>query len=92
MKALRGLRGQLALIFALVFGLAGLYQYRQVGQVLHQGDAQRLRACAYQLLNQIDLSGALPVLPLPSHGEQMRVVVQATGQPRRELFHSPGFF
>ncbi|MGI4865304.1 MAG: HAMP domain-containing sensor histidine kinase [Janthinobacterium lividum] len=95
MKALRGLRGQLALAFALVFGLAvglaGFYQYRQVGQVLHQGDDQRLRARAYQLLDQIDLSGALPVLPLPSHGEQMRVVVQATGQPSRELFHSPGF-
>ncbi len=95
MKALRGLRGQLALAFALVFGLvvglAGLYQYRQVGQVLHQGDDQRLRTRAYQLLDQIDLSGALPVLPLPNHGEQMRVVVQATGQPSRELFHSPGF-
>ncbi len=95
MKALRGLRGQLALAFALVFGLAvglaGFYQYQQVGQVLHQSDDQRLRARAYQLLDQIDLSGALPVLPLPSHGEQMRVVVAATGQASRELFHSPGF-
>lgn len=95
MNALRGLRGQLALAFALVFGLvvglAGLYQYRQVGRVLHQGDDQRLRARAQQLLDQVDLSGALPVLPLPNHGEQMRVAVQATGQTSRELFHSPGF-
>ncbi|MFD1872194.1 HAMP domain-containing sensor histidine kinase [Hymenobacter bucti] len=95
MNALRGLRGQLALAFALVFGLvvglAGLYQYRQVGRVLHQADDQRLRARAYQLLDQVDLGGALPVLPLPSRGEQMQVAVQATGQASRELFHSPGF-
>jgi signal transduction histidine kinase len=95
MMVLRGLRGQLALAFALVFGLvvglAGLYQYRQVGRVLHQADDQRLRARAYQLLEKVDLGGALPVLPLPSRGEQMRVVVQATGQPGRELFHSPGY-
>jgi signal transduction histidine kinase len=95
MKALRGLRGQLALAFALVFGvvvgLAGLYQYRQVGRVLHQGDEQRLRARAQALLSRVEVSGAVPVVPLPAHGEQMRVVVEATGQPGRELFHSPGF-
>jgi signal transduction histidine kinase len=95
MKALRGLRGQLALAFALVFGLvvglAGLYQYRQVGRVLHQGDEQRLRARAQALLSKVEVSGAVPVVPLPAHGEQLRVVVEATGQPARELFHSPGF-
>jgi len=95
MKALRGLRGQLALAFAVVFGLvvglAGLYQYRQVGRVLHQGDEQRLRARASFLLGRVEVSGALPVVPLPGHGEQLRVVVAATGQPARELFHSPGF-
>jgi signal transduction histidine kinase len=95
MKALRGLRGQLALAFALVFGLvvglAGLYQYRQVGRVLHQGDELRLRARAEALLSRVDVSGAVPMVPLPVHGEQLRVVVEATGQPSRELFHSPGF-
>lgn len=95
MKALRGLRGQLALAFAVVFGLvvglAGLYQYRQVGRVLHQGDELRLRARAEALLSRVEVSGAVPVVPLPVRGEQMRVVVEATGQPARELFHSPGF-
>jgi signal transduction histidine kinase len=95
MKALRGLRGQLALAFALVFGvvvgLAGLYQYRQVGRVLHQGDEQRLRARAQALLSRVEVSGTVPVVPLPAHGEQLRVVVEATGQASRELFHSPGF-
>ncbi len=95
MKALRGLRGQLALAFALVFGvvvgLAGLYQYRQVGRVLHQGNELRLRARAEVLLSRVEVSGAVPVVPLPVRGEQMRVVVEATGQPVRELFHSPGF-
>ncbi len=95
MRALRGLRGQLALAFALVFGLvvglAGLYQYRQVGRVLHQGAENRLRARALVLLNKVEVSGAVPVVPLPSRGEQMRVVVEASGQASRELFHSPGF-
>ena len=95
MRALRGLRGQLALAFALVFGLvvglAGLYQYRQVGRVLHQGDEQRLRTRAQALLSRVEVSGAVPIVPLPARGEQLRVVVEATGQARRELFHSPGF-
>ncbi|HET9505821.1 MAG TPA: HAMP domain-containing sensor histidine kinase [Hymenobacter sp.] len=95
MKALRGLRGQLALAFAVVFGLvvglAGFYQYRQVGRVLHQGNELRLRARAEALLGRVEVSGAVPVVPLPVRGEQMRVVVEATGQPARELFHSPGF-
>jgi signal transduction histidine kinase len=95
MKALRGLRGQLALAFAVVFGvvvgLAGLYQYRQVGRVLRLGDEQRLRARAEVLLSKVEVSRAVPVVPLPTHGEQTRVVVEASGQPGRELFHSPGF-
>jgi len=95
MKALRGLRGQLALAFALVFGLvvglAGLYQYRQVERVLHQGDEQRLRTRAQALLSRVEVSGTVPVVPLPAHGEQLRVVVEASGQASRELFHSPGF-
>jgi signal transduction histidine kinase len=95
MKALRGLRGQLALAFAVVFGvvvgLAGLYQYRQVDRVLRLGDAQRLRARAEVLLSKVEVSRAVPVVPLPTHGERLRVVVEASGQPSRELFHSPGF-
>ena len=95
MKALRGLRGQLALAFALVFGvalaLAGLAQYRQVGRVLHQADDQRLRTRANALLDQVDVSNALPMVPLPTRYEQARVVLEVTGQPARELFHSPGF-
>jgi len=95
MKALRGLRGQLALAFALVFGLAvglaGFYQYRHVEQVLHQGDDLRLRARAYALLDQVDVSGPLPVVPLPNRNEQVRIVAETSGQPARELFHSPTF-
>jgi signal transduction histidine kinase len=95
MKALRGLRGQLALAFALVFGvvvgLAGLYQYQQVGRVLRLGDEQRLRTRADALLSKVEVSRAVPVVPLPAHGEQMRVVMEARGQASRELFHSPGF-
>jgi signal transduction histidine kinase len=95
MKALRGLRGQLALAFAVVFGvvvgLAGLYQYRQVGRVLRLGDEQRLRTRAEVLLSKVEVSRAVPVVPLPAHGEQMRVVIEASGQAGRELFHSPGF-
>ncbi|OUJ75342.1 HAMP domain-containing sensor histidine kinase [Hymenobacter crusticola] len=95
MNSLRGLRGQLALVFTLVFGLvtglASLYQYQHVGQVLHQGDDQRLRARAYVLLEQVDVSGAVPVVPLPGAGERMRVVVEVKGQPPQELFQSPGF-
>lgn len=95
MKALRGLRGQLALAFAVVFGLvvglAGLYQYRQVGRVLHRGNELRLRARAEALLSRVEVGGAVPVVPLPVRGERLRVVVEATGRPARELFHSPGF-
>lgn len=90
----QSLRGQLALVFAAVFGLATLlaggYQYRQVGQVLHQGDDQRLRARAAALLDRVALD-PLPTLPLPGPGERLRVVVEAPGQATRELFHSPGF-
>ncbi|MDO7874412.1 HAMP domain-containing sensor histidine kinase [Hymenobacter sp. ASUV-10] len=95
MRALRGLRSQLALAFALVFGLAlglaGLYQYRQVGQVLHQADDARLRARAYQLLEQVDVSGPVPALALPGRHERARVVAEGPSYARRELFHSPGF-
>ena len=94
MNLLRSLRGQLLLAFALVFGtvalLAGLYQYRQVGRVLHRGDDARLQARAQVLLDQVEL-GTLPVVPLPAQGEWMRVVVETPGQPARELFRSPGF-
>lgn len=95
MKALRGLRGQLLLVFALVFGtvtlLAGTYQYSQVGRVLRRSDDQRLRSRAASLLERVETEPH-PVVPLPVHGEQMRVVVEeGTGQPARELFHSPGF-
>jgi signal transduction histidine kinase len=94
MKALRGLRGQLLLAFALVFGgvtlLAGAYQYRQVGRVLRLGDAQRLRNRAAALLEQVETEPT-PVVPLPGRGERLRVVVETSGQAGRELFHSPGF-
>lgn len=94
MSVLRSLRGQLALAFALVFGLAvglaGLGQYRQVGRVLHQADDARLRARAQLLLEQVDLSGVLPAVPLPASGELARLVVATPGQPARELFRSPG--
>ena len=73
------------------WGLAGLYQYRQVGRVLHQADDQRLRTRATALLDQVDVSGPVPVVPLPSRHEQARVVLEVAGQPARELFHSPGF-
>ncbi|MFD1467753.1 HAMP domain-containing protein [Hymenobacter caeli] len=95
MRALRGLRAKLVLAFATVFGgvvlLAGTYQYRQVGRVLHRGDDQRLQARAQALLDRVDLSGPLPVVPLPGLGERARVVIETAGQPARELFHSPGF-
>lgn len=95
MRALRGLRGQLALAFAFVLGaatlLAGTYQYQQVARVLHQGDDARLRARASALLEQVDVSGPVPVVPLPGRGEQLRVRLEASGAPPRELFHSPGF-
>ncbi|RZK62118.1 MAG: HAMP domain-containing histidine kinase [Hymenobacter sp.] len=91
MRALRGLRGQLALAFGLATGLAGFYQYRQVGRVLHQGDDRRLRARAQALLSRVEVDGVLPVVPLPSHGEQVRVVIEVAGQPAHELFHSPSF-
>jgi signal transduction histidine kinase len=93
-KALRGLRGQLALVFALVFGtvtlLAGTYQYRQVGHVLRQSDDQRLRSRALALLDQVEIYPQ-PVVALPGTGERLRVVVETTGQTATELFHSPGF-
>ena len=96
MRVLRGLRGQLALAFAFIFGavtlLAGTAQYRQVGRLLRRGDDQRLRTRATALLDQIDLaSDYVPTVPLPGWGESLRVLTQATGQPARELFHSPGF-
>lgn len=94
MNVWHSLRGQLALVFAAVFGLvtllAGGYQYQQVGQVLHQGDDHRLRARAATLLERMALD-PLPTLLLPGPGERMRVVVQAPGQAAHELFHSPGF-
>ena len=78
MRAVRGLRGQLALVFALVFGavtlLAGTYQYRQVGRVLRQSDEQRLRSRAQALLEQVD-TYPQPVVALPGVGERLRVVV-----------------
>ena len=96
MKALRGLRGQLALAFALVFGLAvglaGWYQYRQVARVLHQGDDQRLQARAHLLLDQVDLSSTVPVVALPGRGEWMQLEILAPNQPAQELFHSPGYY
>jgi signal transduction histidine kinase len=95
MKALRGLRGKLALVFTVVFGvvaaLAALAQYRQVGQVLDQGDELRLRTRAATLLARVEVEPQL-VVPLPGLGEKMRVVVETPGQPPQELFHSPGFF
>ncbi|NML64304.1 HAMP domain-containing histidine kinase [Hymenobacter sp. RP-2-7] len=95
MRALAGLRGQLALAFAFIFGavtlLVGTAQYRQVARVLHQGDDARLRARARALLEQVDVSSAVPVVPLPGRGERLRVLVEASGPPARELFHSPGF-
>ena len=94
-RVLRGLRGQLALAFAVVFGLAtalaGTYQYRQVGRVLHQGDDQRLRTRARALLDQLDMSGDVPIVPLPGRGELLRVLVETSGQAPHELFHTPGF-
>ncbi|WP_324671082.1 HAMP domain-containing sensor histidine kinase [Hymenobacter sp. GOD-10R] len=94
MRALRGLRTQLALAFACVFGaatlVAGFYQYQQVGRVLHQRDDQRLHSRATTLLDRVEVEPQ-PVVPLPSRGERLRVVVEHAGQPTRELFHSPGF-
>lgn len=94
MKALRGLRGQLALVFALVFGtvtlLAGTYQYRQVGRVLRQGDDQRLRSRALALLEQVE-TYPQPTVALPGRDERLRVLIETAGQAPRELFHSPGF-
>jgi signal transduction histidine kinase len=93
-RTVRGLRGQLALVFALVFAavtlLAGTYQYRQVGRVLRQSDDQRLRSRAQALLEQVE-TYPQPVVALPGAGERLRVVIETTGQPPVELFHSPGF-
>jgi signal transduction histidine kinase len=87
-----GLRGQLLLVFGLVFGLATLaaigYQYRSLGRLLARADDDRLRLRASQLLSRVSLD-PLPTLPLPDQsGEVMRVVFAETGQPARELFRS----
>jgi signal transduction histidine kinase len=87
-----GLRGQLLLVFGLVFGLATLaaggYQYRSLGRLLARADDDRLRLRASQLLSRVSLD-PLPTLPLPDQaGEVMRVVFAEPGQPARELFRS----
>jgi signal transduction histidine kinase len=93
-RALRGLRGQLALVFALVFSavtlLTGTYQYQQVGHVLRQSDDQRLRSRALALLEQVE-TYPQPIVALPGRGELLRVLVETTGRAPQELFHSPGF-
>ena len=90
-----GLRGQLLLVFGLVFGLAtlaaGSYQYRSLGRLLARADDDRLRLRAAQLLARVSLD-PLPTLPLPDQsGEVMRVVYAEPGQPARELFRSAGW-
>ncbi|WP_201986665.1 HAMP domain-containing sensor histidine kinase [Hymenobacter rubidus] len=87
-----GLRGQLLLVFGLVFGLATLvaggYQYRSLGHQLARADDDRLRLRASQLLSRVSLD-PLPTLPLPDQaGEVMRLVFDEPGQPARELFRS----
>ena len=87
-----GLRGQLLLVFGLVFGLATLaaggYQYRSLGRLLARADDDRLRLRASQLLGRVSLDPQ-PTLPLPDQsGEVMRVVFAEPGQPARELFRS----
>ncbi len=87
-----GLRGQLLLVFGLVFGLATLvaggYQYRSLGHLLARADDDRLRLRATQLLARVSLDPA-PTLPLPDQtGETMRLVFEEPDQPARELFRS----
>ncbi|MDO7850340.1 histidine kinase dimerization/phospho-acceptor domain-containing protein [Hymenobacter convexus] len=87
-----GLRGQLLLVFGLVFGLAtlaaGSYQYRSLGRLLARADDDRLRLRASQLLARVSLDPQ-PTLPLPDQtGETMRLVFEEAGQPARELFRS----
>ncbi|MBH8568248.1 HAMP domain-containing protein [Microvirga sp. STS02] len=87
-----GLRGQLLLVFGLVFGLAtlaaGSYQYRSLGRLLARADDDRLRLRASQLLSRVSLDPE-PTLPLPDQtGETMRLVFEEPGQPPRELFRS----
>ncbi|MDO7845140.1 HAMP domain-containing protein [Hymenobacter sp. M29] len=87
-----GLRGQLLLVFGLVFGLAtlaaGSYQYRSLGRLLARADDDRLRLRASQLLARVSLDPQ-PTLPLPDQtGETMRLVFEEPGQPARELFRS----
>ncbi|WP_426489921.1 sensor histidine kinase [Hymenobacter sp. 102] len=94
MRLLAGLRGQLLLLFALVFGgvtlLASGYQYRQLAHTLHQTDDQLLLRQARQLLARTSFE-PLPTVPLPGLGEQLRVVAHAADQPDQELFRSPAF-
>ena len=87
-----GLRGQLLLVFGLVFGLAtlaaGTYQYRSLGRLLARADDDRLRLRASQLLGRISLD-PVPTLPLPDQsGEVMRVVFEEAGRAPQELFRS----
>jgi signal transduction histidine kinase len=86
------LRGQLLLVFGVVFGLATLlaggYQYRSLGRLLARADDERLRLRAAQLLARVRLDPLL-ALPLPDQtGETMRLVFEAPDQPARELFRS----
>ncbi|WP_204376126.1 hypothetical protein, partial [Hymenobacter coccineus] len=90
-----GLRGQLLLVFGLVFGLATLaaggYQYRSLARLLARADDAQLRTRATRLLDRVVLD-PLPTLPLPDQlGEIMRVAFEAPGQPARELFRSAQF-
>ncbi|UOQ98735.1 HAMP domain-containing protein [Hymenobacter sp. 5317J-9] len=90
-----GLRGQLLLVFGMVFGLAtlaaGSYQYRSLGRQLARADDERLRLRAEQLLSRVSLDPQ-PTLPLPDQtGETMRLVFEEAGRPARELFRSDGW-
>ncbi|MBO2012252.1 histidine kinase dimerization/phospho-acceptor domain-containing protein [Hymenobacter negativus] len=87
-----GLRGQLLLVFGLVFGLAtlaaGSYQYRSLGHLLARADDERLHLRAAQFLTRVRLDPLL-TLPLPDQAnETMRLVFEEPGQPARELFRS----
>ena len=87
-----GLRGQLLVVFGLVFGLATLaaggYQYRSLGRLLARADDDRLHLRAIQLLSRVSLDPE-PTLPLPDQtGETMRLVFEEPGQPTHELFRS----
>ncbi|AMJ64101.1 sensor histidine kinase [Hymenobacter sp. PAMC 26628] len=90
-----GLRGQLLLVFGLVFGLATLavggYQYRSLARLLARANDAQLRTRATRLLDRVTLD-PLPTLPLPDQlGEAMRVAFEEPGQPARELFRSAQF-